>query len=265
LILGVESGHGAKLLYADAMPVGDYTGGVEEHASDCVWFGNRCVAFGHLRLPTFEAFLRFRAAESFIVCGGFVRRMWESACGGVLRGANSCMPHLGSWIRECDEQLFGRFLAPHPEIKLSNARLGLVDPATLDGLLVTGGPDVSAAFHNEAPGDVGLIQDPEPERDAWEFVAVRSAYERGLPILTICKGVQVLNLALGGSLLLDIRGHNVPEMKSNNVQPLRYDTGAKHRFELVNSSHHQALDRRLPVGCGRPISSGARFALRTLV
>jgi putative glutamine amidotransferase len=55
--------------------------------------------------------------------------------------------------------------------------------------------------------------------------------------------VQVLNVALGGTLLLDIPGHNLPEMKSQNVQPLRYETGARNRFDMVNSSHHQALDR----------------------
>jgi len=153
------------------------------------------------------------------------------------------MPHLGSWIRECDDTYFGRFLAPHPEIKLSNARLSSIDPATLDGLLVTGGPDISVAFHNIPIADPTLIQDPEPERDAWEFAAVRSAVERGIPILTICKGLQVLNVALGGTLHLDIAGHNLPEMKSENVQPLRFDSSARHRFEKVNSSHHQALDR----------------------
>jgi len=153
------------------------------------------------------------------------------------------MPHLGSWIRESDDALFARFLTSHPEITLSNARTGPVDPATLDGLLVTGGPDISAAFHQEPPADPALIKDPEPERDAWEFAAVRSAYERGLPILAICKGVQVLNVALGGTLHLDIRGHDLPEMKSQNVQPLRFDQSAGHRFALVNSSHHQALDR----------------------
>jgi putative glutamine amidotransferase len=92
-------------------------------------------------------------------------------------------------------------------------------------------------------GDPALIQDPEPDRDAWEFAAVRSAFERGIPLLAICKGVQVLNLALGGTLHLDIAGHNLPEMKSANVQPLRYDRSARHRFDMVNSSHHQALDR----------------------
>lgn len=153
------------------------------------------------------------------------------------------MPHLSSWIRECDDTLFGRFLASHPEITLSNARLGPVDPASLDGLLVTGGPDISLGFHHVPISQPELIKDPEPERDAWEFAAVRSAFERGVPILAICKGVQVLNVALGGTLHLDIRGHDLPEMKSQNVQPLRFDASARHRFEKVNSSHHQALDR----------------------
>jgi len=153
------------------------------------------------------------------------------------------MPHLGSWIRESDTENFNRFLTPHPEIALSNARLGPVDLASLDGLLVTGGPDISAEFHLEPPADVTLIYDAEPERDAWEFAAVRAAYERGLPIFAICKGLQVLNVALGGTLHLDIRGHDAPEMKLQNVQPLRFDRRAGHRFELVNSSHHQALDR----------------------
>jgi putative glutamine amidotransferase len=113
----------------------------------------------------------------------------------------------------------------------------------MDGILITGGPDISVAFHHAPIADESLIKDPEPERDTWEFAAVCSAYERGIPILAICKGVQVLNVALGGTLHLDIRGHDLPEMKSQNVQPLRYDKSARHRFETVNSSHHQALDR----------------------
>jgi putative glutamine amidotransferase len=153
------------------------------------------------------------------------------------------MLQLGSWIRECDEQLFGRFLASHPEIALHNARTESVDPAALDGLLVTGGPDISVGFHGATAVDSSLIKDPEPVRDAWEFAAVRTAYEHGKPILAICKGMQVLNVALGGTLHLDIPGHDLPEMKSQNVQPLKFDQTARHRFEMVNSSHHQALDR----------------------
>ena len=153
------------------------------------------------------------------------------------------MLHLASWLRECDDAHFGRFFALRPELRVSDARRGPVDLAAIDGLLLTGGPDIAAEFHREPPHDPALIQDPEPERDAWEFSAVRSACERGLPILAICKGVQVLNVALGGTLLLDIRGHDLPEMKTGNLQPLRYAADARHRFEMVNSSHHQALDR----------------------
>jgi putative glutamine amidotransferase len=51
-----------------------------------------------------------------------------------------------------------------------------------------------------------------------------------------------LNVALGGTLKLDIPGHKSPEMRDRDIQPLRYDRRAKHRFRKVNSSHHQAVD-----------------------
>lgn len=153
------------------------------------------------------------------------------------------MPHLATWIRECDDAHFSRFFAPHPSLRVSNARLAPVDLESADGVLLSGGPDVAAEFHPDMPGDLSLIRDAQPERDAWEIDAVRLAIERGLPLLCICKGIQVLNLALGGSLLLDIPGHDLPEMKLNNLQPLRFASSARHRFEWVNSSHHQALDR----------------------
>lgn len=153
------------------------------------------------------------------------------------------MAHLVSWIRECDEEHFAHFLAPHPEITLSNARRGPMADLPISAVLLTGGPDVAAEFHPEMPHDLAQIRDAQPERDAWEMDAARHAVEHGLPLLCICKGVQLLNLALGGSLLLDIPGHDLPEMKLNNVQPLRFASSARHRFEHVNSSHHQALDR----------------------
>ncbi len=126
---------------------------------------------------------------------------------------------------------------------MSNARRSAVDLVTAHGVLISGGPDIAAEFHPDTPARPELIEEPEPERDAWEFAAVRHALDRGLPLLCICKGVQVLNLALGGSLHLDIEGHDLPGMKFGNVQPLRHAAGARFRFEKVNSSHHQALDR----------------------
>ena len=153
------------------------------------------------------------------------------------------MLQLASWIRECDDAHFARFFALRPDLRVRDARRGPVELAAMHGLLLTGGPDIAAEFHPEPPHDPALIEDPDPARDAWEFAAVRDACARGLPILAICKGVQVLNLALGGTLHLDIRGHDLPEMKTANVQPLRFAADARHRFAKVNSSHHQALDR----------------------
>jgi putative glutamine amidotransferase len=69
-----------------------------------------------------------------------------------------------------------------------------------------------------------------------------------LPIFAICKGLQVFNVALGGTLKLDIPGHDLPEMRDHDVQPLRTERSAAHRLERVNSSHHQAIDR-LADGC----------------
>jgi putative glutamine amidotransferase len=153
------------------------------------------------------------------------------------------MLHLASWIRECDIMHFRRFLNLRQDVRLLNARIETVDMNAAQGLLLSGGPDISAEHLVQKPVDIALIRDPEPERDAWEFAAVRCALERGLPVLCVCKGMQVLNVALGGTLLLDIPGHDLPEMKTANLQPLRYTATARHRFERVNSSHHQALDR----------------------
>ena len=171
----------------------------------------------------------------------------ESRAGAARFADGFCsdagMSEVATWIRESDEPLFAQFLARHPDIRFANARRGSVDMADARGLMITGGPDIALEFHAEPPRDHRLIRDSEPERDAWEFAAVRFAYERRLPLFCICKGAQVLNVALGGTLFVDIPGHDLPEMKSANVQPLRHAAGVRHRFEKVNSSHHQALDR----------------------
>lgn len=159
------------------------------------------------------------------------------------------MPNVATWMQEKDEKWFARAFAPHPEVRFWNALQGEVALDEADGLLLTGGPDIAPEFlHQEVPDPSVLDLDTNPRRDLWEFEAVKRATERGLPIFGICKGCQVFNVALGGTLHLDIRGHNAPEMKDHDVQALRTDAAAKHRFEKVNSSHHQAIDR-LADGC----------------
>jgi putative glutamine amidotransferase len=153
------------------------------------------------------------------------------------------MPKLATWLREKDEKWFQPFFAKHPEIEICDARKGEVAVTNVDGLLLTGGSDIAPEFLKQAIPDPSILEkDVDVARDRWEFVAVDQALSRGLPILAICKGIQLLNVALGGSLKLDVPGHKLPEQKDNDIQPLRSDAKATHQFENVNSSHHQALD-----------------------
>jgi putative glutamine amidotransferase len=155
------------------------------------------------------------------------------------------MANLATWIRPKDEKWFQPFFAKHPEIHVFNAHKGPVSMDQMDGLLLTGGSDIAPEFLRQEKVDPTLIHkdDLDPKRDRWEFEAISKALARGLPILGVCRGIQVLNVALGGTLTLDIAGHGLPEQKEQDIQPLRYDGSARHRFENVNSSHHQAVDR----------------------
>lgn len=154
------------------------------------------------------------------------------------------MPNLATWIRPEDEKWFNAAFARHPEVHVSNAARERVAMDQMEGLLLSGGPDIAREFlRQEVPNPSVLDKDADAQRDAWEFSAIKEAMARQLPIFAICKGLQVFNVALGGTLRLDIAGHDRPEMRDHNVQPLRNDRVATHRFEKVNSSHHQAIDR----------------------
>jgi putative glutamine amidotransferase len=154
------------------------------------------------------------------------------------------MPNLATWIRPKHTKWFRPLFAKHSEIKIWNARNRHVSLDEMDGLLLTGGSDISPEFlRQEIPDPSVLDKQIDPERDRWEFQAVQEALARGLPILAICKGLQVFNVALGGTLKLDIKGHNLPEQKHRDVQPLRSARRALHRFSKVNSAHHQAIER----------------------
>lgn len=158
------------------------------------------------------------------------------------------MPKLASWIRRRDEKWFRPLLALRPEVKLLNAARRTVALEEMDALLLTGGNDIAAELLRQPVPDPSVLEEADLPRDQWEFAAAENALARGLPIFAICKGMQLLNVALGGTLRLDIPGHNLPGQKSHDVQALRNDASARHRFDRVNSSHHQAIDL-LAEGC----------------
>ena len=163
------------------------------------------------------------------------------------------MPTVATWIREKDEPFFARWFVDRPDLAVHNAchaplasgGAPVLSPE-VDGLLLTGGPDIAAEYlHQPVPDPSVIEQDAQPARDRWEFAAACEATARGLPVFAICKGVQVLNVALGGTLHLDIPGHNAPELRLGNLQSVAYAPAAPAhtRYERINSSHHQALDR----------------------
>jgi putative glutamine amidotransferase len=146
-------------------------------------------------------------------------------------------------MQEKDEKWFHPFFGKHPDVRICDARKGEVPLQQIDGLLLTGGSDIAPEFLRQEIVDPSVLdKEVDVIRDRWEFAAVQEALSRGLPILAICRGLQVLNVALRGTLKLDIPGHKSPEMRDRDIQPLRYDRRAKHRFRKVNSSHHQAVD-----------------------
>ncbi len=150
------------------------------------------------------------------------------------------MKHVATWIEADAWPFFEKVFADYPDILLWNARIGMV-PDAPHGLMLSGGTDIAREWLRQPVPDPALIHRPAPERDAWEFYFLPRALARRLPVFAICRGMQVLNVALGGTLHLDIPGH--ADLRYDNVQPLAYVDGAPLRIEKVNSSHHQALDR----------------------
>lgn len=128
----------------------------------------------------------------------------------------------------------------------------------IDGLLLTGGADVDPALYGEARHPA--VEDAEPGRDAFEIALTRRALERDLPVLAICRGAQVLNVATGGTLVQDIPSavdttlaHTVqqPDAVAHEVtvaQGSRLErvlgpaVDGGHRCR-VNSRHHQSVGR----------------------
>jgi putative glutamine amidotransferase len=151
-------------------------------------------------------------------------------------------------------------LAPAPAAEVA-ARL-----AAVDGLILTGGDDVDPALYGEPAHPTSKWT---RERDTFELAAVREALERDMPVLAICRGQQVLNVALGGTLVQDIPDQR-PEAGAHKLKGVpRWEVA--HEVEVtagtrlraivgadvvgVNSFHHQAVR---DVGRGLVVSARSR-------
>jgi putative glutamine amidotransferase len=142
-------------------------------------------------------------------------------------------------------------LPPYDSDALAGAPLGEL-LGRLDGLILAGGSDVDPACY-------GAEREPEtgptwPERDAFELALTRAALERGTPVLGICRGMQLLNVALGGTLHQHLPaevGHSdhlhTPGFYGDHqvrLEPGSLAARAAGAERLaVKSHHHQGLDR----------------------
>lgn len=146
------------------------------------------------------------------------------------------------------------------EVRILDSSMGLADALDgIDGVMLTGGGDISPEHYGGTPHP-SLI-DVEPERDVFEFALVKEARKRHMPILAICRGIQVLNVACGGSLIEDIASEETGPLEHNLKVPPNQPFSRAHevwvekdallasllgeRLESdsidVNSRHHQAV------------------------
>ncbi|MDQ0339507.1 putative glutamine amidotransferase [Caldalkalibacillus uzonensis] len=128
----------------------------------------------------------------------------------------------------------------------------------LDGLLVTGGGDIDPTLFGEEPHPrLGTIT---PRRDFFEWQLIRLFLEANKPVLAICRGCQMLNIAAGGDMYQDIEAqHGTPPLQHTQHAPkthashyvhiakssMLYTILGKERIK-VNSFHHQAIRRPAP-------------------
>jgi putative glutamine amidotransferase len=140
----------------------------------------------------------------------------------------------------------------------------------VDGLLLTGGGDVDPVFYGEERHPA--TEDAEPGRDEFEIDLARRALADDIPLLAICRGAQVLNVAAGGTLVQDIPTavqseltHSVKVPKNVECHDITLQPGSKLAQSLgervdaecscrVNSRHHQAVGRP---GAGLVVSARA--------
>ncbi len=134
-----------------------------------------------------------------------------------------------------------------PHLDLASELIG-----HLDGLVLSGGPDIHPALYAHPPHP--NLGPNEPATDAWELSLLRAALDRGLPVLAICRGMQLLNVAYGGTLWQDINTelelgevHRQTQRGSEVTHDVDVEPGSR-LAELtgggtiaVNSFHHQAV------------------------
>jgi putative glutamine amidotransferase len=117
----------------------------------------------------------------------------------------------------------------------------------VDAVIVTGGCDVEPSLYGETQApETGPI---DPVRDATEIALCRAVIKRDQPTLCVCRGIQVLNVALGGTLVQHVPEHSRDDRYNDTVHEVTLEAGSRIAKALgrsslgVNTLHHQTIDR----------------------
>ncbi len=169
----------------------------------------------------------------------------------ISRGDNiGSYPKYESWLKNSNPTITCYNLYNLPE---RNSKELL---KTCSGLLLTGGNDISPDLYGK-PDETNRCPNIDKQRDDSEIKFIHEAIKLGMPILAICRGQQILNVALGGTLIVDIEeDHNKiikhkldGDQKDNCFHTINIELNSilntinKSQQANVNSFHHQALDR----------------------
>lgn len=167
-------------------------------------------------------------------------------------------PRRGAW---------GPRICVHLALLMSGGRPAHLRPgdplhsAALEGVVITGGHDIEPVLYKAAAEVEGKY---DPERDAFEMEIIDHAVQDGIPLLGICRGAQLLNVRLGGSLIQNLRKHRQLTSNRRTLLPLKtlcLEQGTRLESLLdaktlkINSLHNQSIDR---------LGAGLRVAGRDL-
>ncbi|MEK7249628.1 MAG: gamma-glutamyl-gamma-aminobutyrate hydrolase family protein [Bacteroidota bacterium] len=139
-------------------------------------------------------------------------------------------------------------------IKLSHEAKNAKDLKKCDGIILSGGGDIHPKFYGREDYMKLLNkEDVNEKRDEFEFKIVKDALKKGMPILGICRGMQVFNVALGGSMVPDLeseghKNHAKTKEGKDRRHKVKIEKGTTLHWIVeatkgdVNTAHHQAVD-----------------------
>lgn len=127
----------------------------------------------------------------------------------------------------------------------------------LDGIVLTGGEDIQPDYYSDTPDE--KLEEVSPARDTFDLMVLKMATDRNIPILGICRGLQLMNVAFGGTLYQDLPtqhpsaiNHRQKESGTIPTHPVSIIKGSKlaeitgQEMLQVNTFHHQAIRKLAP-------------------